>query len=216
MTSVASTLVRPRIGGAAILVRMPERSDARAPVGAPLRDELDAAMTRVGAGDQPAFAEVYDALAPRVFGLVLRVLVDRAQAEEVAQEVLLDIWRKAPSFDASRGSAVGWALQLAHSRAVDRVRSSQAQRDRDERIGTRDLPTDFDAVSEAADVRIESERVHAALEGLPAPQREALLLAYYGGLTQSEIAERLSTPLGTIKTRLRDGMIRLRAALGVT
>lgn len=199
-----------------MLVRVtpvPESSPA-----APARraNDVDEALVRVAGGDRQAFAIVYDALAARVFGLVLRVLVDRSQAEEVTQEVFVDMWRKAPSYDASRGSAVGWALALAHSKAVDRVRSSQAQRDRDERIGIRDSVAPFDVVSEAADVRLEGDRVRTALESLSEAHREAIVLAYYGGLTQSEIAERLQTPLGTVKTRLRDGMIRLRAAMGVS
>ncbi|GAA2172807.1 ECF RNA polymerase sigma factor SigK [Agrococcus versicolor] len=171
---------------------------------------------RVAAGDREAFATVYDALSARVFGLVLRVLVDRSQAEEVTQEVFVDMWRKAPTYDSARGSAIGWALALAHSKAVDRVRSSQSQRDRDERIGIRDSVAPFDVVSEAADVRLEGKRVREALETLTEAHREAIVLAYYGGLTQTEIAERLQTPLGTVKTRLRDGMIRLRAAMGVS
>lgn len=214
MTSL--TIAAPPLGGLAILVRMPDRSDRTRVDERPARAVLDAAMLRVGRGDQAAFAQIYDAVAPRVFGLVLRILVDRSQAEEVTQEVFLDMWRKSPGFDADRGSAIGWVLQLAHSKAVDRVRASQSQRDRDERVGLRDLPRDFDVVAEAAETSIESERVARALGTLSEPQREALELAYYGGLTQREIAERVDAPLGTVKTRLRDGMQRLRAALGVT
>lgn len=173
-------------------------------------------MARVAQGDRAAFAEVYDALSARVFGLVVRILVDRAQAEEVAQEVFLEVWRKAPTFDASKGSVVGWTLALAHSKAVDRVRASQSQRDRDLRIGVRDRQADVDVVSEAAEARIEGDRVREAMASLSAPQREAIELAYFGGLTQTEIAERIDTPLGTVKTRLRDGMIRLRSVLGVS
>ncbi|SDH97391.1 ECF RNA polymerase sigma factor SigK [Agrococcus jejuensis] len=178
--------------------------------------DVDDALVRVAGGDREAFAVVYDALSARVFGLVLRVLVDRSQAEEVTQEVFVDMWRKAKTFDPARGSSVGWALALAHSKAVDRVRSSQAQRDRDERIGIRDSVAPFDVVSESADVKVEGARVREALATLTEAHREAIVLAYYGGLTQTEIAERLETPLGTVKTRLRDGMIRLRAALGVS
>ncbi|WP_175414123.1 ECF RNA polymerase sigma factor SigK [Agrococcus sp. SGAir0287] len=178
--------------------------------------DVDEALVRVAGGDREAFAVVYDALSARVFGLVLRVLVDRSQAEEVTQEVFVDMWRKARSFDPSRGSAVGWSLALAHSKAVDRVRSSQAQRDRDERIGIRDSAAPFDVVSETVDVKVEGDRVRAALATLTDAHREAIVLAYFGGLTQTEIAERLDAPLGTVKTRLRDGMIRLRAALGVS
>ena len=179
-------------------------------------NDVDEALVRVADGDREAFAVVYDALSARVFGLVLRVLVDRSQAEEVTQEVFVDMWRKAPTFDPARGSSVGWALALAHSKAVDRVRSSQSQRDRDERIGIRDSAVPFDVVSETVDVLVEGSRVREALATLTEAHREAIVLAYFGGLTQTEIAERLDAPLGTVKTRLRDGMIRLRAALGVS
>lgn len=178
--------------------------------------DVDEALVCVAGGDREAFAVVYDALSARVFGLVLRVLVDRSQAEEVTQEVFVDMWRKAQSFDPARGSAVGWALALAHSKAVDRVRASQAQRDRDERIGIRDAASPFDVVSEVVEVKVEGARVREALATLTEAHREAIVLAYYGGLTQTEIAERLDTPLGTIKTRLRDGMMRLRTALKVS
>ncbi len=178
--------------------------------------DIEQCLVRAAGGDQRAFAELYDATSSRVFGLVLRILVDRAQAEEVAQEVFLEAWRQAKRFDPTRGAAVSWLLQMAHARAVDRVRASQAQRDRDRRIGERDLGVPVDDVSERAEISLDAARARQALEELPDAQREAIELAYFGGYTQSEIAERLGTPLGTVKTRLRDGMIRLRGILGVT
>jgi len=177
---------------------------------------LEQSLVRAAEGDQRAFAEVYDATSPRVFGLVLRILVDRAQAEEVAQEVYLEAWRQAKRFDPDRGAAISWLLQIAHARAVDRVRSSQSQRDRDARIGVRDSPVPVDLVAEQAEVSLEAARARRALRELSDPQREAIELAYFDGLTQSEIAERVGAPLGTVKTRLRDGMVRLRGILGVT
>jgi len=170
----------------------------------------------ISQGDQQAFSELYDRTAPRVLGLVKRVLVDHAQSEEVAQEVFLEIWRTASRFESQRGSAMSWILTMSHRRAVDRVRSSQSGHDRDERIGLRDIEPEYDHVSETVEIRIEHERVKRAMAQLTALQREAISLAYYGGYSHSEISGILSIPIGTVKTRLRDGMIRLRDELGVT
>ena len=117
---------------------------------------------------------------------------------------------------APRGAASSWIMTMAHRRAIDRVRASQAGRDRDVRIGIRDIDTAFDQVAESAEITIEHERVSRAMASLTEIQRQAVSLAYYGGYTQSEVADILSVPLGTVKTRLRDGMIRLRDELGVT
>ena len=190
-----------------------DASGAGASAPGPTPDEL---LARVGTGDRQAIAALYDATSPRVFGLVRRLVVDPAQAEEVTQDVYLEIWQTAPRFDAARGSALAWMFTLAHRRAVDRIRAAQAARDRDLRIGARDLDVPVDTVAETVEVRVEHERVHEALADLSQLQRECVALAYYDGLTQREIAERLEVPLGTVKTRLRDGMIRLRSALGVT
>jgi RNA polymerase sigma-70 factor (ECF subfamily) len=176
---------------------------------------LEALMARVAQGDQQAFSELYDRTAPRVLGLIKRVLVDHAQSEEVAQEVFLEIWRTSTRFESQRGAAMSWILTMAHRRAVDRVRSSQASHDRDERIGMRDIETGYDNVSETAEIRIEHERVKKAMSQLSELQREAITLAYYGGFSHTEVAGILSIPIGTVKTRLRDGMIRLRDELGV-
>jgi RNA polymerase sigma-70 factor (ECF subfamily) len=182
-----------------------------APSGVAAEELLD----RVAHGDRAAFAHLYDAAAPRVLGLIRRVLVDPAQSEEVAQEVFLEIWQSAGRYEPNRGSATTWILTMAHRRAVDRIRSSQAGRNRDLRVGMRDFTPDIDDVAEQAEIRLENERVRSAMQRLTALQRQAISLAYYDGLTQSEIAERLSIPLGTVKTRLRDGMIRLRDEMGV-
>lgn len=183
---------------------------------AALQSELiSTILGRVAGGDQGAFAELYDLTAARVLGLIRRVLVDHAQSEEVAQEVFLEIWQTAPRFDSTKGAAMTWIMTMAHRRAIDRIRSSQSGRDRDVAIGIRDLGTPYDEVAEAVETSVEHERVQAAMSQLSELQREAVGLAYYGGLTQTEVAATLKVPLGTVKTRIRDGMLRLRTELGV-
>lgn len=184
--------------------------------GAPPVDHAGELIQRVAQGDQNAFARLYDMLSPRAFGLILRVLVDRSQSEEVLQEVFLEVWQSAERFAPNRGQGRSWVLTIAHRRAVDRVRSAQASVDRDVRIGFRDLDVAHDGVAEQVELRIEGEKVTTALATLPEAQREALTLAYFGGYSQSEIAALVGAPLGTIKTRMRDGLSRLRLEMGVT
>ena len=172
-------------------------------------------LERVAQGDQAAFSDLYDQLAPRVLGLVIRVLKDHSQSEEVTQEIFLEVWQTASRFDPNKGGASTWLLTMAHRRAVDRVRSSQSGRDRDTKVGIRDFTPDYDNVSETVEIRVEHERVEKALARLTELQRQAVTLAYYGGYSHSEVAAMLSVPIGTVKTRLRDGMIRLRDELGV-
>jgi len=172
-------------------------------------------LAQVALGNQSAFGELYDQIAPRVLGLVKRLLVDHAQSEEVTQEIFLEIWQSATRYEPTRGGASTWILTMAHRRAVDRIRSSQAGRDRDTKIGIRDLAVAYDHVAETVEVRIEHERVEKAMTRLTQLQRQAVSLAYYGGFSQSEVADMLHIPLGTVKTRLRDGLIRLRDELGV-
>ena len=172
-------------------------------------------LLRVAERVEGAFAALYDMLSSRVFGLILRVLVDRAQSEEVLQEVFLEVWQSAGAFAPNRGQGRSWVLTIAHRRAVDRVRSAQAAGERDIRAGLRELHTPTAAVEEQVELRIESRRVARALRALPEAQREALTLAYFGGYSQSEIAALSGTPLGTVKTRMRDGLSRLRAEMEV-
>lgn len=179
-------------------------------------DSAEQRLARIGAGDKRAFTELYDATAPRVFGLVRRLLIDPAQSEEVTQEVYLEIWQTAAKYKPERGSAISWMLMMAHRRAVDRIRASQASRERDSKVGIRDFDREYDQVAEHVEVTMEGERVKRALAGLTELQRQAVELAYYRGLSHSEIAAELHVPVGTVKTRIRDGMIRLRDALGVT
>ncbi|MEY9928910.1 RNA polymerase sigma-70 factor (ECF subfamily) [Catenulispora sp. GP43] len=176
---------------------------------------LEAQLHRVALGDRDAFDAVYEQLAGPVLGVARRVLRDPAQAEEVAQEVLVEIWRTASRFDAHRGSARAWALTMAHARAVDRVRSADASARREARAAELMVVPPFDEVVEAVEARLDRERVRRCLEGLTELQRESVTLAYYGGYTYSQVAHLLSSPLGTVKTRLRDGLARLRDCLGV-
>ncbi len=172
-------------------------------------------LARVAQGDQKAFSALYDEVAPRVFGLVRRLLVDHAQSEEVTQEIFLEIWTNAGRYEPSKGGATTWILTMAHRRAVDRIRASQAGRDRDVKIGIRDYVAEYDHVESTVEVTIEHERVKQAMSQLTELQRQAVSLAYYGGYSHSEVATMLKVPIGTVKTRLRDGMIRLRDELGV-
>jgi RNA polymerase sigma-70 factor, ECF subfamily len=170
----------------------------------------------VARGDEAAFEQLYDRIASRVFGMIRRILRDPAQAEEVTQEVLVEVWRTAARFDPERGSASTWVLTLAHRRAVDRVRSVEAASDRDERVALLERSPAYDGVTEAVEVQLECEQVRQALGALTELQSEAIRLAFYGGYTHREVAELLDVPLGTVKTRLRDGLIRLRDTLAVT
>jgi RNA polymerase sigma-70 factor, ECF subfamily len=171
------------------------------------RDEL---LRLVSLGDRDAFTALYDDLASVVFGLVRRVVCDPAQSEEVTQEVFVEVWRIAHRFDPSRGNAKSWILTIAHRRAVDRVRSEQTQRDRIDELGQAPPAAAPDEMLASLDRQI----VQEAMAHLTDIQRQAIELAYYRGLTQTQVADLLNVPLGTVKTRIRDGLIRLRDALG--
>jgi RNA polymerase sigma-70 factor (ECF subfamily) len=166
-------------------------------------------------GDEQAFADLYDATAARVHGLVLRVIRDPSQAEEVTQEVFLQVWRTASRFDETRGTALAWLMTLAHRRAVDRVRAAEAGSRQDTAYHQNTHLVPHDSTAEAAEQSMEARRVRSALTELTPVQREALELAYFGGYTHAEVAGLLDLPVGTAKTRIRDGLIRMRDAIGV-
>ncbi|MBO1415804.1 sigma-70 family RNA polymerase sigma factor [Streptomyces sp. FH025] len=177
--------------------------------------DLEELLSRVARGDQDAFSRLYDAVAGPVLGLVRRVLRDPAQSEEVVQEVLLEVWRTSARYRAERGEVMPWVLTIAHRRAVDRVRSAQTAVDREQRVAVASRTPAFDEVAEQVEGRLEREQVRRCMKTLTELQREALTLAYYRGYTYPQVAEVLGPPLGTIKTRMRDGLIRLRDCLGV-
>jgi RNA polymerase sigma-70 factor (ECF subfamily) len=175
---------------------------------------LDTLLTHVAKGDQAAFEALYDQLGASVYGLIRKVLRNPSQAEEVAQEVLLEVWRTASRFDPARGSAATWMLTIAHRRAIDRVRADEAAAAREQR--TAQAPTTVDEVAETVEASMDAERLRRCLAGLTELQRESITLAYYGGYSYAQVAALLDTALGTIKTRIRDGLTRLRACLGVS
>jgi RNA polymerase sigma-70 factor, ECF subfamily len=198
--------MRPRI------MRASEGETARTPGG---DEDLDALLIRVARGDQAAFENVYDAMAGPVYGLIQRVVRDPAQSEEVAQEVLLEVWRTASRFDAAKGAATTWMMTIAHRRAVDRVRSATAAAARETRTAEVPILTG-DEVADAVEASLDRERVRRCLDGLTEPQRESITLAYYAGYSYRQVGELLGVALSTIKTRIRDGLIRMRDCLGVS
>ena len=176
-------------------------------------DPCGALLRRAGRGDQAAFSGLYDQLSPLVYGVVLKVVRDPAQSEEVAQEVFVELWRLAARFDGSKGSARTWAATLAHRRAIDRVRSEQSNRMRQDRDANQ-VVREHDVVAAEVESSMEQVRVRRALAQLSDLQREAVELAYFGGHTYKEVAVLLGVAEGTVKSRIRDGMIRLRDELG--
>jgi RNA polymerase sigma-70 factor (ECF subfamily) len=192
----------------------------RAMTGPPrLSNELDLLLRDVARGRSAAFAEVYDLTKSRVYGLVLRVLGDPGYSEETTQEVYLEVWRTASQYDSTRGSALAWLLTIAHRRAVDRVRAEEAGSRRESRYGAVSAgPASASADDPVADSAIagdERRRVSGCLGTLTDAQRQCIQLAYYDGLTYSEVSQRLSANLSTIKSRIRDALRTLRNCLDV-
>ncbi len=164
-------------------------------------------------GDEDAFAELYDLTAARIHGVVLRVLRSADHAAEVTQEVFVEIWRQSASYSPENGSVLAWMITMAHRRAVDRVRSVSSDAARDERYAAATADRAVDYVWADVEQRLDADRVRKGMASLTAIQREALTLAYLGGYSQSQVAQLLNLPLGTVKTRIRDGLIGLRRAL---
>jgi len=177
--------------------------------------DLDALLRRVAQRDADAFADFYDATRSRVFGLITRVLRDRGFSEETTQEVYLQVWRGAETYDPASGSALSWLMTLAHRRAVDRVRSEQAAGQRELRYGSAAVERAADVVSDRVIEKDEQRRVAACMDGLTDLQRECIELAYYGGLTYQQVSDRLSANPATVKSRMRDALHGLRRCLGL-
>ncbi|MFF4030947.1 ECF RNA polymerase sigma factor SigK [Streptomyces sviceus] len=173
----------------------------------------EALLVRVADGDKDAFTGVYEALARPVMGLACRILHDPAQAEEVTQEVMVEVWRTARRYRPERGSAKGWVLTLAHRRAVDRVRYAQAATQRERRADAVLAGREHDEVAEAVEDDDERRRAQECMARLARMYRVPLVLAYYQGLTYVEVAAALSTPAGTVKSRMRTGLRLLRDCL---
>lgn len=181
------------------------------PTGQPDMGDL---LLLVARGDERAFAAIYDALGASVYGLARRVVRDPSRAEEISQEVFIQVWTSAARFDPARGNAKSWILTLAHRRAVDAVRHDQAATNRENKYDWSNGP-DFDEVEETVTTSLEHEQVRRCLDGLTDLQREAVNLAYYRGFTYAEVAESLGANTATVKTRMRDGIVRLRDCMGV-
>jgi RNA polymerase sigma-70 factor, ECF subfamily len=171
-------------------------------------------LTQVAKGDEAAFDRLYAVVATPMFQVIHRLLRNVAQSEEVTQEALIDLWRTASYYQPERGSVLNWARTLARRRAVDRIRSVQARTNRDQRLATRFTEREFDQVVDVMISRWERDQIRRSLALLTDVQRQSVMLAYYGGYTYAEVAEMLGVPLGTVKTRIRDGLIRLREGWG--
>lgn len=195
----------------------PDRSDPDQVIGESSGSVPDLAglLKRIAQQDQGAFAEFYAQTSRRVYGLARRVLIDPELSEDTTQEVYLQVWNMADRFNADAGSPMAWLMTLAHRRAVDRVRSEQSSTDREARYGAAMQVKDHDDVVDTVTQRLEAEAVVQCLETLTDTQKESVRLAYYGGLTYREVAEKLGVAVPTIKSRIRDGLIRLKTCLGV-
>ena len=170
-------------------------------------------VQRLAAGDRDAVAELYDRHAARIMGLAIRIVRNSSDAEDVVQEVFSQAWRTAPNYQPARGTVAGWLLMMARTRAIDRLRSRQARRDAADGADLDGLPADVAPVSEQLIASQQAASVREAMMTLPVEQRAALELAYFEGLTQTEIAERTQTPLGTVKTRIRTALTSLRRSV---
>jgi len=188
-----------------------------ASVPSPEGDERDLSklLRLVAVGDQRAFELVYQQLARPAYGVIRRVLRDPAQSEEVTQEVLLEVWRTATRFDPAAGSAATWVLTIAHRRAIDRVRSEAAAAGREQKTAW-DGSDSGDEVADLVAAMLDRERVQGCVGQLTDVQRESITLAYYGGYTYRQVSALVGVTLAAIKSRIRDGLLRLRDCLEVS
>ncbi|HEV7169313.1 MAG TPA: ECF RNA polymerase sigma factor SigK [Micrococcaceae bacterium] len=187
--------------------------------GAPAQQDramLEGLIRLTAGGDQAAFARLYQLTAKRVYGMARRVLVDPELAQDTTQETYLQVWQAAAKFDPSAGSPLAWLMTIAHRRAVDKVRSTQSSTDREARYGAASQVVEHDDVVDTVSSRLEAEEVVKCLGTLTETQQESVRLAYYGGLTYREVAEKLGAAVPTIKSRIRDGLLRLKNCLGVS
>jgi RNA polymerase sigma-70 factor (ECF subfamily) len=204
-----------------VVMETPNAPNSEAPAAvadspADLSQRLAGLLALIAGGDQAAFAQFYQLTSRRVFGMARRVLIDPELSEDTTQEVFLQVWQNAGKFNPEAGSPLSWLMTISHRRAVDKVRSSQSATDREARYGASSQDVDHDSVSAEVDSRLEAEAVVRCLETLTDTQQESVRLAYYGGLTYREVAERLNAAVPTIKSRIRDGLIRLKTCLGVS
>lgn len=204
-----------------VVMETPNAPNSEAPAAvtdspADLSKRLAGLLARIAGGDQAAFAEFYQLTSRRVFGMARRVLIDPELSEDTTQEVFLQVWQNAAKFNPEAGSPLSWLMTISHRRAVDKVRSSQSATDREAKYGASSQDVDHDSVSAEVDSRLEAEAVVRCLETLTETQQESVRLAYYGGLTYREVAEKLNAAVPTIKSRIRDGLIRLKTCLGVS
>lgn len=204
-----------------VVMETPNAPNSEAPAAvtdspADLSKRLAGLLARIAGGDQAAFAEFYQLTSRRVFGMARRVLIDPELSEDTTQEVFLQVWQNAAKFNPEAGSPLSWLMTISHRRAVDKVRSSQSATDREAKYGASSQDVDHDSVSAEVDSRLEAEAVVRCLETLTDTQQESVRLAYYGGLTYREVAEKLNAAVPTIKSRIRDGLIRLKTCLGVS
>lgn len=179
----------------------------------------DAALiAQMKSGDERAFTTFYDRVAPGLFSMIYAILHDQKESEDVLQESFLQMWKRTATYDASRSSLFTWAVMIARHKAIDRLRSRQRQARLSEAVASEAEPMATSAPSDRADNALartdERERVRAALSQIGEAQREAIDLAFFGGLTQTQISERLGAPLGTVKARIRRGLLALREVLG--
>jgi RNA polymerase sigma-70 factor (ECF subfamily) len=204
-----------------VVMETPNASNSEAPAAVTdspvdLSQRLAGLLAGIAGGDQAAFAEFYQLTSRRVFGMARRVLIDPELSEDTTQEVFLQVWQNAGKFNPEAGSPLSWLMTISHRRAVDKVRSSQSATDREAKYGASSQDLDHDSVAAVVDSKLEAEAVVRCLETLTETQQESVRLAYYGGLTYREVAEKLNAALPTIKSRIRDGLIRLKTCLGVS